>query len=261
MRSTPAKPDNDPDFSAFAAKPNRIGRLTFIEAVAIIGVIAIMIGLLLPVLCSDLRSAHDHLRCPNNLKQIALALHSYEQAHGVFPPAHSVDANGKPLHSWRTLILPYLEQDTLYRTIDLSKPWNDPVNMKAVTTDVSVYRCPESRRPSNMTTYVAIVGPNACFKPEGSRRRSEITDHPHSTLLVVEAADEESIYWMAPEDAIESLVTNIGLGPKTQIHHDGFTNGCCVDGSVRLLKSNTSQEVWRALVSISGNDDEITKDW
>ena len=49
----------------------------------------------------------------------------------ALPPAYTVDADGRPLHSWRTLILPYLEQEPLYQTIDLSKPWNDPANAKA----------------------------------------------------------------------------------------------------------------------------------
>ena len=75
------------------------------------------------------------MQCANNLKQIALALRNYESVYHALPPAYTVDAEGKPLHSWRTLILPYLEQQALYDKIDLSKPWDDPANKEAYETD------------------------------------------------------------------------------------------------------------------------------
>ena len=84
-------------------------RFRLVELLVVIGVIVILIGLLLPTV----RAAHEPARrsqCCNNLKQIALALHNYADEHGEFPPAYTVDEQGQPLHSWRTLILPYLEQ-------------------------------------------------------------------------------------------------------------------------------------------------------
>ncbi|MEZ6144785.1 MAG: DUF1559 domain-containing protein [Planctomycetaceae bacterium] len=58
-------------------------------------------------LVSQPRSSR-HLQCKNNLKQIMLALHNYHDDFGTFPPAYTVDENGKRMHSWRTLIWPYL---------------------------------------------------------------------------------------------------------------------------------------------------------
>ncbi len=159
----------------------------------------------------------------------------------------------------QTLILPYLEQDTLYRTIDLSKPWNDPANAKALETVVPVYRCPEAVGPLNTTTYLAIVAPDGCFMPTKSRRRAEITDDLHSTLMVIEAGEENSVLWMAPVDADESLVMN--LGPTTKLHHATGMNACSVDGSVRFLKAHTPRDVRRAFISISGHDDRMTEEW
>ena len=101
----------------------------------------------------------------------------------ALPPAYTVDAKGRPLHSWRTLILPYLEQEPLYQTIDLSKPWNDPANAKALETSLPVFRCPEAVGPQNTTTYLAIVAPNGCFIPEavstpgGDHGRSRVDAH------------------------------------------------------------------------------------
>ena len=66
----------------------------------------------------------------NNLRQIALALQSYHQANGCFPPAYVADKNGKPMHSWRVLILPYLGFDDLYKAYDFTEPWDGPNNKK-----------------------------------------------------------------------------------------------------------------------------------
>ena len=60
----------------------------------------------------------------NNIRNITLALLNYADTHKAFPPAYTVDANGNRLHSWRTLLLPYLDQQSLYESIDFSKPWN-----------------------------------------------------------------------------------------------------------------------------------------
>jgi len=163
------------------------------------------------------------------------------------------------LHSWRTLILPYLEQEPLYRTIDLSKPWNDPANAKALETFLSVYWCPEAVGPGNTTTYMAIAAPNGCLNPQESRRLTEITDAHDSTLMVIEAGEEYAVPWMAPVDADESLL--MGLGPTTKLHHAGGMNACFVDGSVPFLKTNTPASVRQALMSISGNDNDVAKEW
>ena len=142
------------------------------------------------------------------------------------------------MHSWRTLILPYLEQEPLYRTIDLSKPWNDPANAKALETSLPIFRCPEAAGPPNTTTYLAIAAPDGCFLPGQPRRLAEITDAHESTLMVIEAGEENAVPWMAPVDADESLV--MSLGPTTKLHHAGGMNACFVDGHVRFLKAEHS---------------------
>jgi prepilin-type processing-associated H-X9-DG protein len=250
--------ESDPDFTDAVKKPRPRRRSRLVEIVVVVGIILMLIALMLPAVRTA-GPAAMRAQCTNNLKQIALALQNYEQAHKAFPPAYTVDANGRPLHSWRTLILPYLEQAALYRTIDLSKPWNDPANAKALETEVSVFHCPAERTRRNTTTYLAIVAPNGFFMPRECRRLAEITDGTGSTMMVIEAGEENSIPWMAPEDAGEALV--MSLGPTTKLHHAGGTNACFVDGSVRFLKASTPLDVRRALMSISGHDDAITKEW
>jgi hypothetical protein len=90
------------------------------------------------------RPAARRAQCVNKLEQIALGFQSYEQTYNPLPPAYAVDANTNPLHRWRTLIVPDLEQERLYQTVELSKPRNDPANAKALQTFPTVYRCPDS---------------------------------------------------------------------------------------------------------------------
>jgi type II secretory pathway pseudopilin PulG len=251
--------EHDPEFNDNILKPRSPRRFRLVRAVGVLGIVLLLIALLLPAIRPSSGPAARRAQCVNNLKQIALALHNYEQMHNALPPAYIVDAGGRPLHSWRTLILPYLEQAPLYRTIDLSKPWNDPVNAKALETILPVYRCPAAVGPENATTYLAIAGPNSCLIPGQPRRLAEITDAHESTLMVIEAGEENAVPWMAPVDADESLV--LSLGPTTKLHHVGGMNACIVDGSVRFLKASTRADVRRALMSISGDDNQVVKDW
>ncbi|MFY9251905.1 MAG: DUF1559 domain-containing protein [Fuerstiella sp.] len=213
-----------------------------------IGTLVLLAFLMLP-LTRNARPAAYRTQCKNNLKQIGLALHNYHDAHGSFPPAYTVDANGNPLHSWRTLILPFVEQATLYNSIDLSKPWNDPVNQQAYETDLQCYRCPSTELQSGYTNYMAITAEGGCFDSETPRSLADIKDGTSYTLIVIEVPAEESTHWMAPVDAGEALAR------RMQSAHTGGAQGLLADGSVRFLSENLAEETKTALISI--NDGEM----
>lgn len=191
-------------------------------------------------------------QCQKNLKQIALALHNYESAWDAFPPAYTVDANGKPLHSWRTLILPYLDQEALYKSIDLSKPWDDPVNAKACSAALQVFHCPSTTLAKNRTAYLAVVTPNSCLCATEPRSLSAITDGLDNTLMLIEVDADHAVHWMEPKDADESLV--LSLGRETRPVHTKVLVAALADVSTPLLESNLSADQRRALISIDGND-------
>ena len=75
-------------------------------------------------------NAAQRAECSNNLRQIAIALTNYSSVHGCLPPAYIPDKNGKPKHSWRVLILPFVEQKALYKRYNFDEPWNGPNNRK-----------------------------------------------------------------------------------------------------------------------------------
>jgi hypothetical protein len=101
------------------------------------------------------RNGDDHLlhfsRCP------PLA----GQKYGCFPPAFIPDKDGKPQYSWRVLILPFLEQDALYREYRFDEPWNGPHNLVLVNQMPAVYCCPSDYPSDSQTSYAMIVGPHA----------------------------------------------------------------------------------------------------
>ena len=104
------------------------------------------------------------MQCANNLKQIGLALHAYHERYGVLPPAYVADANGRPMHSWRVLLLPFLEQQSLYDWYDFREPWDGPHNIKLLNNTPSCYICPSRLSyPTTVTSYVAITGPGTMF--------------------------------------------------------------------------------------------------
>jgi type II secretory pathway pseudopilin PulG len=232
-------------------RPDESGRITVIEVLVAIAIIGVIIAFLLPARRSA-RGAARRTQCKNNLKQIALALLNYESEYHALPPAYTVDENGKPLHSWRTLILPYLEEKSLYDRIDLTKAWDDPVNAEAAKRIVSTYCCPELRGPEHYTTYMAIVTSNSSFRATEPRLLSEITDGHALTLTVVETDVEQAVPWMAPRDADEPLF--LSLGPKSKHAHVGGMHAVFVDGTVRFLDATMESKMRRALISIAGNE-------
>lgn len=145
------------------------------------------------------REAARKSNCRGHLKYLALALHNYADTYGTFPPVYTVDDSGRPLHSWRTLLLPFVDQLALYKRLDLSKPWNDPVNQFAHHIGIEAYACP-SGDPSR-TTYHAVATADSVLRVERSLAPGEIRDKPGDTLMVIEVNPEQAVHWMAPEDS------------------------------------------------------------
>ncbi|MGY8768159.1 MAG: DUF1559 family PulG-like putative transporter [Pirellulales bacterium] len=82
------------------------------------------------------------LASQNNLKQIVFACHIYYETYQQFPPAYLANETGKPVHSWRVLILPYLGEEELYRQYRFDEPWDSEANVRVLIKMPSVFHNP-----------------------------------------------------------------------------------------------------------------------
>jgi prepilin-type N-terminal cleavage/methylation domain-containing protein len=123
---------------------------TLIELLVVIAIISMLMGLLLPAV-QKAREAASRISCANNLKQIGLALHNHEGTFGRLPPSRMGDG----MATWAVLILPYLEQENLYRQWNLNATYYQQNNVARMT-PYKGYYCPSRR--SAATDPVSISG-------------------------------------------------------------------------------------------------------
>lgn len=122
-----------------------------------------------------------------------------------FLPAYTVDADRKPLHSWRTLILPYINEMRLYEQIRLDEPWDSPWNSQFHTKMPRMYRAPgrpKEEELNGLTVYQWVIGPECVSDGPLGRRLSEI--EAEAKFFLVESS--EPVCWMSPVDLPQSAL-------------------------------------------------------
>ena len=213
--------------------------------------------------------------CRNNLKQLVLSLHSYHDRHRSFPPAVLTDADGKPLHSWRTLLLPYLDHETVYEAFDLKRKW-DTQGHREKALFFPVFQCVENDEiwETDRSSYIAVIGPNTAWRADGKVKLSDITDHHGETILLIESTHNPP-QWAEPRDVrLEDLSLQINdsskpsLSSRHVVKQTWFwqpnipvVNVAFVDGSVRRLRADIPPDQLRSMLTINGGDEVDVEVW
>jgi prepilin-type processing-associated H-X9-DG protein len=248
---------------AAAPKPSSNSLPIILALCGLLGMMAccvpILIALLLPAVQAS-REAARRMSCTNNLRQLSLAMHNYHDTYGSLPPAYTVDANGNRLHSWRTLLLPFLEEGGLYQQINLDEPWDSPANRIFADQVMNVYQCPSaSNMTPGATNYMVVVGENTCFPGDAGISMASITDGTSNTLMIVEVENPSGASWMEPVDLEFSSLSMTFTPDGISSNHPRGVNAAFVDGSVHFLKDDISPQTLGNL--ILRNDGNMVSDF
>ena len=156
-------------------------------------------------------------KCCDNIYQITLAMLLYEKQHGRLPPAYTVDDSGKPLHSWRVLLLPYLGDDAkkLYSKIKLDEPWDSKHNQRFHEAAVEFYQCPSAELAPGQTTYSVVVGETTAFQAGKGKTLDQFGPNSANMILVLESPAPAC--WMDPMSNLNFVkdsfkIPNYGFG-------------------------------------------------
>ncbi|MEZ5941727.1 MAG: DUF1559 domain-containing protein [Planctomycetaceae bacterium] len=209
------------------------------------------------------REAAQHSACKKNLKQIGLAMHNYHDVYSTFPS----QAAGEPPLSWRVALLPYMDQEPLFREYDQSAEWDAALNQPVAKTRIDYLMCPAVPKETQegeypYTAYVVPVGTNAGWQEQRNLGFKEIEDGTSNTIAVVEACGQ-MIPWAEPRD-IPLPGTTIGMNlPGREPHrsegmmsayHRGGAYILFFDGSVRRFDEDVDPAIIEALLTPNGGE-------
>ena len=218
----------------------------------------VLVGLLLPAVQAA-REAGRRNMMQNNLKQVLLATHMYasEENRDAFPPQAICDPEGKPLLSWRVMLLPYLGQEALYREFHLDEPWDSEHNRPLVARMPVVFVDPSADPEAvaaGLTTVQVLTGEDTpCATPDKGISIHRITDGTSRTLFVVEAMPDRAVPWTKPADlAFDPERPLDGIG-NPQRSGGVFLGGFC-DGSVHAFNPDVDPDVFKALATPAGGE-------
>ena len=228
------------------------GAISFLLLPIVLG-----IGLLLPAV-SSVRDAASRINNMNNLKQITIALHNYNDSHNELPPAAICAKDGRRLLSWRVAILPYIDQIALYQRFNLDEPWDGPNNSKLISQMPREYALPPGNTAgqAGATYYRVFVGNGAAFDwCKGAKLPDDFKDGTNNTILVAEAAT--AVPWTKPDE--------LDFDPNGALPALGghFSKGAAVgmaDAAVRQIPQTVSPQTLKAAITRSGGD-VLGPDW
>ncbi len=192
----------------------------------------------------------------NSLRQLILASHNFHDAYKSLPPQALANKEGQKLHSWRVMILPYLDQQELYDQFKLDEAWDSPHNIQLVEKMPAIFVSPDGKIPEQqkqgLTRYLGIVMHGSIMgRPGLPVSLGEIYDGTSNTVLFVEASPARAVIWTKPED-LSVDVEN----PLAGILEEGQTVwiAAMADGSTHMIPAAIRKDVVNALFNFNGGE-------
>jgi len=187
-----------------------------------------------------------------------MAVEAHASTRRRFPPPYVTDAEGKPLYSWRVLILPWIDGGLeTYERWHFDEPWDSPHNLSLPTP--TVYQCPARNRPP-YTDYMAVVGPGLSWEENRELKFEDIRDGASNTVMIVEVRNSY-VHWAEPVDIDGSAPLKINDATELSIgtfHSDSLRVYFPGGSSLAELPGTTTEEELRSLLTRDGAE---TIDW
>ena len=259
---------------------------SLIELLVVVTIIGVLIALLLPAVQSA-REAARRASCLNNLRQIGIGLQNYHSACGLFPPGGIEPtfkiSNGRQ-YAWSAIMLPQIEQQSLWAMIDFTKPSYAAVNAAAAAAVIPTFLCPSTPRSSLLvqgcgpTDYGGLYGENIPPHPTDGTWVAEngmmiydrafsirdVTDGTSNTLIVAENSlfpvwtDGQWINGLNIFDqkyAINYIPSDPRLlEDEIRSAHPGGANAALCDGSARFLGETMDMKTLKAILTRAGGE-------
>jgi hypothetical protein len=167
------------------------------------------------------------------------------------------------LHSWRTLLLPFIEEFTNFSRCRLKEPWNSPHNRFLGQINIDLFHCPKDPGfKVGDTSYVAVVGPGTAWRVGQGVSLQAIKDGLYDTILLVEMKSS-GIHWAEPKDLdLENLppgITTDNLVRSLSPHEHGFF-AVFVDNHVEFIPNTITWDDFHAMLSIAGGE-KVNRTW
>jgi len=248
---------------------------TLVELLVVIAIMAILIALLLPAV-QAVRASARRMQCANNMRQMGLALHLHHESKDAFPPGGIEwrpwgDTSKRQL-SWAVFLLPYLEEQALFDSLDLTTPFDSEENAPAAKAILAVYVCPSSERGPRLVEgrgpcdYGGIFGeritspnnpPKGIMRYDIATQITDIVDGTSTTLIISEDSNWTDGQWINGRNIFDQAY-GINAAPDFEndirSRHPQGANGLLADGSVHFLGNDTDLDILAALCTRAGGE-------
>jgi hypothetical protein len=182
-----------------------------------------------------------------------VAVATYTDANGHLPPAYQLGPDGRPWHSWRVLLLPFIGHEDVFRAYRFDEPWNGPNNTRLAERRPKMYASTGNPHPDPTTTgYLAVVGAETMWPGATARTSAELKGASGDPILIVEN-NGLGVHWMEPRDLVFATMhfrLDHPEGVSSWYESPAVvTAGCSVQ---RLSKEMTPAEL-RAALTLTGD--------